>query len=337
MRYDESAEKSAEFLRLALPLMARQRAATHPVSYALWYEYVSGANAGLRDAVDACLKAQGSLDEESTLALYRKHIAEIDEELARQLSAGFQKVMTDVSLSATQAGDRASRFGDSLGRLSAGLKPANAGDGIKSILALTRDMQDSIVALKNQLDESRGEIEQLRKEVTRARTEACTDGLTGLMNRRGFEMTMATCLASHGGADAGPCLLMLDIDHFKKVNDSYGHVFGDKVLRAVAQILHDNVKGKDTAARYGGEEFIVLLPDTPLEGARQLAERIRGIVERCRIKRSADQGAVANIMVSVGVASFRRGEAVADFIARTDAALYASKSTGRNRVTVASN
>jgi diguanylate cyclase len=248
MRYDESAEKSAEFLRLALPLMARQRAATHPVSYALWYEYVSGANAGLRDAVDACLKAQGSLDEESTLALYRKHIAEIDEELARQLSAGFQKVMTDVSLSATQGpGDRASRFGDSLGRLSAGLKPANAGDGIKSILALTRDMQDSIVALKNQLDESRGEIEQLRKEVTRARTEACTDGLTGLMNRRGFEMTMATCLASHGGADAGPCLLMLDIDHFKKVNDSYGHVFGDKVLRAVAQILHDNVKGKDTA------------------------------------------------------------------------------------------
>ena len=337
MRYDDSAEKSAEFLRLALPLMARQRAATHPVSYALWYEYVSGANAGLRDAVDACLKAQGSLDEESTLALYRKHVAEIDEELARQLGAGFQKVMTDVSLSATQAGDRASRIGDSLGRLSAGLEAANAGEGIKSILALTRDMQDSIVALKNQLDESRGEIEQLRKEVTRARTEACTDGLTGLMNRRGFEMTMATCLASHGGADAGPCLLMLDIDHFKKVNDSYGHVFGDKVLRAVAQILHDNVKGKDTAARYGGEEFIVLLPDTPLEGARQLAERIRGIVERCRIKRSADQGAVANIMVSVGVASFRRGEAVADFIARTDAALYASKSTGRNRVTVASN
>lgn len=113
MRYDESAEKSAEFLRLALPLMARQRAATHPVSYALWYEYVSGANAGLRDAVDACLKTQGSLDEESTLALYRKHIAEIDE-LARQSSAGFQKVMTDVSLSATQAGYRASRFGDSL-------------------------------------------------------------------------------------------------------------------------------------------------------------------------------------------------------------------------------
>ncbi|MBI5108197.1 MAG: GGDEF domain-containing protein, partial [Rhodocyclales bacterium] len=131
--------------------------------------------------------------------------------------------------------------------------------------------------------------------------------------------------------------LMADIDHFKQVNDTYGHVFGDKVLRAVAQILQDNVKGKDTAARYGGEEFIVLLPDTPLEGARQLAERIRGIVERCRIKRSGDQGAVANIMVSLGAASLRGGERATDFIARADAALYTSKTSGRNRVTVAQN
>jgi len=337
MRYDDSAEKSAEFLRLALPLMARQRAATHPVSYALWYEYVSGANPALRDEVDACLKEQDSLDEKSTYALHQKHVSEFNEELARQLSTGFQKVMTDISLSAAQAGDEASQFGDALGRLSMALVPANAGEGVKSMLALTREMQRSIVSLKGRLDESRGEIERLRSEVTRARTEARTDGLTGLMNRRGFEMTIAACLAGKGDSVAGPCLLMVDIDHFKRVNDSFGHVFGDKVLRAVAQILQDNVKGKDTAARYGGEEFIVLLPDTPLDGAHHLAERIRGIVERCRIKRSTDQGAVANIMVSVGVANFRRGEAVADFIARADAALYTSKSTGRNRVTVASN
>ncbi len=335
MRYNDSAEASAEFLRLALPLMARQQAATHPVSYAVWYEYVSGANAALGADVDARIENNGSLDEKATHELYQKHVAEINDDVARQLSAGFQKVMADVSLSAAQAGDNAGRFGDALGKLGRDLVPANASEGVKSMLALTREMQDSIVTLKSRLDESRDEIEQLRGEIIRARTEARTDGLTGLMNRRGFEMTIAACLSDSISAASSPSLLMLDIDHFKRINDSFGHVFGDKVLRAVAQILRDNVKGKDTAARYGGEEFVVLLPDTPLEGARQLAERIRGIVERCRIKRSTDQGAVANIMVSLGVANLRPGEKAADFVARADAALYASKDAGRNRVTVA--
>lgn len=337
MRYNDSAEKSAEFLRLALPLMAKQRTATHPVSYAVWYEYVSGANAALRDAIDARITDIDSLDEKATYEIYQKHVAEINEEVARQLSAGFQKVMADMSLSAAQAGDKASQFGDALGKLSSTLAPANASEGVQAILALTREMQSSIVTLKGRLDESRSEIEQLRSEVVKARTEARTDGLTGLMNRRGFEMTIAACLADTSAAESEPSLLMVDIDHFKKVNDNYGHVFGDKVLRAVAQVLQDNVKGKDTAARYGGEEFVVLLPDTPLAGAQQLAERIRGIVERCRIKRTTDQGAVANIMVSLGVASFRAGEATAEFVARADAALYVSKTSGRNRVTVANS
>ncbi|MBI5900041.1 MAG: GGDEF domain-containing protein [Rhodocyclales bacterium] len=335
MRYQDSAEQSAEFLRLALPLMSRQRAGLHPISYAIWYEYVSGTNAALRAGVDERLRTDGSLDDAATHELYQKHVAEINEDVARQLAAGFQKVMADMSLSAAQAGDKASEFGNALGKLSADLAPAGADEGVTAVLTLTRDMQGSIVMLKSRLDESRNEIEQLRSEVVKARSEALADGLTGLVNRRGFEIAINACLGARGENDVGPSLLMADIDHFKQVNDTYGHVFGDKVLRAVAQILQDNVKGKDTAARYGGEEFVVLLPDTPLEGARQLAERIRGIVERCRIKRSSDQGAVANITVSLGAASFRAGERATDFIARADAALYTSKTSGRNRVTVA--
>ena len=128
---------------------------------------------------------------------------------------------------------------------------------------------------------------------------------------------------------------MADIDHFKQVNDTYGHVFGDKVIQAVATILKHNVKGKDTAARYGGEEFVVLLPDTPIEGAHQLAENIRSLVASARVRKSMEDWAPAGFSVSLGVANYRVGESVADFIARADAALYASKSAGRNRVTVA--
>lgn len=156
-----------------------------------------------------------------------------------------------------------------------------------------------------------------------------------MTNRRGFDLRIAACLADANISLGGPSLLMIDIDHFKQVNDTYGHVFGDKVIRAIGQILKNNVKGKDTSARYGGEEFVVLLPDTPTEGARLLAETIRTEVERVRIRRSSDDWTPANISVSLGVARFKAGESATDFVARADVALYASKNEGRNRVTVA--
>lgn len=337
MKYSDGAEQSAEYLRLALPLMAQQDAAMHPVSYAVWYEYVSGGNPALKAEIDERLKSGQVLDEASTHKLYQAHVADLDEELAQQISAGFQAVMTEVSASAEQAGDKAGRFSDAVGRWSkqASAPGAARGQATEAVLGLAREMQDSIVALKDRLDASSREIEQLRHEVIKARNEARTDGLTGLTNRRGFEGECAACLARAAPEDTGPCLLLADIDHFKRINDSYGHLFGDKVLKAIARILQDNVKGRDTAARYGGEEFVILLPDTPLDGARHLAETIRAVVERCRIKRTADNGAVTNITISIGIASYRPGEPMSDFISRADAALYAAKDGGRNRVSVA--
>jgi diguanylate cyclase len=127
---------------------------------------------------------------------------------------------------------------------------------------------------------------------------------------------------------------MCDIDHFKKINDNYGHLFGDKVIRAVAQVLTDNVKGRDTAARYGGEEFIVLLPNTPLEGARALAEKIRSTIEGGRIKKGGGEE-TAKVTISLGVSRYAPGESSASFIERADKALYVSKQSGRNQVSLA--
>ncbi len=337
MKYHDSVEKSAEYLRLALPLMARQAAAVHPVSYAIWYEYVAGSNPSLKAAIDQHLAKGEVLDEKATVELFQKHVAAMSEEVAQRLSEGFQKAMADMSTTAARAGDQAGQFGDALEKLRADRSASGPGadQGVDAILGLTRTMQGSIVTLKGRLDESRLEIEQLRQEVVKARDDALTDGLTGLTNRRGFDQAIAACLAESGPGESGPSLLMADIDHFKRVNDTYGHLFGDRVIQAVAQILKDNVKGKDTAARYGGEEFVVLLPDTRAEGALRLAEQIRAFVERCRIRRTTDNGAVDSIRISLGVASFKAGESAADFVARADAALYVSKNEGRNRVTLA--
>lgn len=334
MKYTDSLEKSTEYLKQAVQFMARQAAALHPVSYTVWYEYASGQNVSLNKDIDV-LTADGTvLDEKATHDLFRKHIAEIDEATAARVAEGFQKIMTNVSKSTSRAQSDAEEFGNVLGHWAGDAEAARV-SGLDGLLGHTRAMLGSIGTLKSQLDESKREIEQLRSEVKKVREEALSDGLTGLVNRKGFDLALAACIEHCGDSTEGPSLLITDIDYFKRVNDTYGHLLGDKVIRAIAIILSDNTKGKDVASRFGGEEFVVLLPDTPLDGARQLAEKIRGTVQKLSIKRADKNEAITNITVSLGVASYRKGESISEFIDRADNALYKSKNNGRNRVSVA--
>lgn len=335
VRYEDSVEKSAEYLRLAIAKMSVQAAALHPVSYAVWYDYVSGRNASLIAEVNSLVTRDGRLDEATTIAMYCKHVADIDPAVAERVGSGLQKVMSDISDSAAEASLKADRFGDVLEKWSGETTAASTAQAdVAALIEHTRQMQGAIGTLKLRLNESHREIAQLRQEVNSARQEALADGLTGLCNRRAFDQAFARVLSTVN--DGSTTLLIADIDHFKRVNDTYGHVFGDKVICAVADILKQNTKGKDTAARFGGEEFAILLPDTPIAGGRQLAETIRSNVERLRIRRVDKHEPVSNITVSLGVAAAHEGETPVELIARADKALYASKSNGRNRVTVAS-
>jgi diguanylate cyclase len=337
MRYRDSVERSAEYVRLALPLMARQQAAMHPISFTVWYEHVAGMNAALSAELEQALDGATALSEESTYALYRRYVAGLDEQSAQEVTAGFQRVLAEISESAAQAGSQASRFGNALEGwseiLAAAPNPA-FDDSAADILADTRQMQSAIVTLNERLEKSQDEIDRLHEEIVRAREDALSDGLTGLANRRRFDLALSACVADASALTSGPSLLLADIDHFKKINDCYGHLFGDKVIRAVAQILKDNVKGKDVAARFGGEEFVVLLPDTPIEGAHAVAEKIRRTIAACKILRGQEDFG-QSISISIGVAHYRGGESPTDFLGRADHALYNSKSQGRNRVTVA--
>lgn len=337
MKYKESIAQSAEYLRLVLPLMSKQAAAFHPLSYAIWYEYVAGINLPLKAAVDALTQNGKVLDETSVSNIFRDHIAALDTGTAQRVTAQFQTVLADMSQSATYAGEQANQFGSALEEWTEGLGASASRGAIKGIDKLlndTRQMQGAISSLHQQLDDSKKKIEKLSEEVERAREDALTDGLTGLINRKGFDLALNACLSSKL-QQHGPSLLIADIDHFKRINDSYGHLFGDKVIRTVAQVLKDNVKGCDTAARYGGEEFVILLPDTPVEGARILAEKIRSTIEKGKIRRLGSDQEIASVTVSFGVSSYCVGESANDFIARVDSALYASKNLGRNLVTTA--
>jgi diguanylate cyclase (GGDEF)-like protein len=159
--------------------------------------------------------------------------------------------------------------------------------------------------------------------------EAHTDMLTGLPNRRRFDEEFSRAFGSTVRRASQLSLAMIDIDHFKAYNDTFGHQAGDDVLHTIARAIGDSVaRSGDFAARYGGEEFVVILEDTSLAGAVSVAERIRSAVLACGIRAPED----GLLSISIGVASRRVGEIPEELIGQADAALYEAKDGGRNRV-----
>jgi diguanylate cyclase (GGDEF)-like protein len=162
--------------------------------------------------------------------------------------------------------------------------------------------------------------------------QAVTDELTGLSNHRGFHQLIEKEATRAERFDHLLSLIMLDIDDFKQINDAYGHLQGDKVLRMVGRVLQLESRGVDEPARYGGEEFVVALPETGLEGALDLAERVRSRIASEQVPRVGGGGTIS-VTASVGVASIRGSvEGAEALIAAADAALYEAKRAGKNRV-----
>lgn len=168
----------------------------------------------------------------------------------------------------------------------------------------------------------------------RLKRRADRDGLTGLFNRRSFDARLDLELKRHMRHKAGFVLLMADLDHFKKVNDTHGHLAGDAVLRHAAQTLEGGIRTTDFLARFGGEEFVVILPHTGQAQAWMLAERLRRRVSGGNLRYA---GRAIPVTVSIGLAGFTPGQAAtpASLLAMADQALYAAKNAGRNRVSVA--
>lgn len=333
MHYDEGIERSTELLRRALPLMSRQAAGLHPISYAVWYDYVAQTNPALHAAVDALIAREGQLDESSTRELFRQHVADMDAETAQRMTDGFAQVLAGMAQTARAADDQTASFGQSLGRLSAeleaGAEPEPA--ALAEVLAGTQQMQQAMGQLRSRLNDSQREIERLREEVRRARHDATVDALTGLANRRAFDQQLAACLVAPHDA-VGPCLLVGDIDHFKSINDTWGHGFGDHVLRAVAEVLRTLAPGDCLVARVGGEEFALLLPAALLSDAQALAEKIRQRIGAARIRRQGSDETVARVTLSLGVVLHQPSETAHALVERADRALYAAKAAGRDRV-----
>jgi diguanylate cyclase (GGDEF)-like protein len=172
------------------------------------------------------------------------------------------------------------------------------------------------------------ETSQQRRQFER---DAIVDGLTGLHNRRWLDSTLPRLVQRFLRSGAPLSLQLLDIDFFKKVNDTYGHAAGDHVLRTVARIVVAALRPTDLAARFGGEEFVILLPDTDLDGACVAAERLRSAVAATAIE-IPDGRTIGPVTISLGVAELTATDDAAAILWRADEALYRAKEGGRNAV-----
>lgn len=307
-----------------------------PPFYELWFRYFEGDPEIVR-AID---NYQGVFDDITCHKFYKRYLsASARDDAVRKVSDQVQQAIVELAGMLGTVQSATTEYGETLGSVTNQIEKAESiedlGTVVTSILQDTKKMVEKNQELEVQLTSSSETVSELRKNLDNVKREAMTDGLTGIANRKAFDKAISDQIEDATTNGTPLCLLMIDIDFFKKFNDTYGHQIGDQVLRLVARALVDNVKGRDMAARYGGEEFAILLPETPASAGVKVADMLRKAVESKEVINKTNNENLGRITLSIGVSEYHKDEGISAFIERADAALYQSKKSGRNRVTSA--
>jgi len=334
--YKETKEEAVHIARAALPLASKYDLPVNPINYALLYEYVIGKNKELKSALNELFNTQSPIQSEQLIEQYKTFLLDTDEEELNNVRLALANLMASTQNSLSKADEESQSYSKNLDAAAAELQSGDDVSGtaktVTQLIDNTAQMQASSKSLQDELTKTNNDLAKLRTEFKRVRQESMIDPLTGIQNRRAFDQALLECCEQTTSSGEPLCLLLIDIDHFKNVNDTYGHVVGDAVLKNVSKAISDAVRGGDLLARYGGEEFVVVLPNTPMAGAERVADNICNIVRNKSMDEKLVGKNVGRVTVSVGVALFHVSESQQEFVSRSDKALYRAKESGRNRV-----
>ncbi|CCK81962.1 GGDEF domain-containing protein [Desulfobacula toluolica] len=338
MNYMEEKTKAGEYLRLALNYITKHNLPATPVNYAVWYEYVSGKNIKLKKAIDHSLKNAGPINNVKVEGLYQKYVVDGDRIVISNLLTKISLMLKDISNHVSETKEDLAENGKSLNELAVKINDAKNFNEIRCIvdqmLAETKGLLQSGKRLQTRMRISSEDLKQLQQELEKSQQEAQTDALTGLINRRGLEKKLEIERIRAKQNDLPFSIIMVDIDYFKRVNDTFGHLVGDSLLRGIAQILKTHLRQNDIAARYGGEEFLIILPETGIKGATTVAKKIQKTLATKEWKLRKSGETMGKITVSMGISLYRMNEPEASLIKRADDALFIAKNKGRDQIVI---
>jgi diguanylate cyclase len=336
MDYSRDDGRAQEIARLVLPVMTRLKIPMTPINYALWYEYHLGRCEELVQALDRIESGAETYDPDKARTMFLRYVAMPGVQTLERVEAEVRRLLADIVQIVVDAGLDITTYSVVLSSCSKRLESADdlrdIRKVVRTILDDTRAMSASNRAIAGTLKEHAEEIDQLRAELDKVRQESVKDPLTGLANRRAFDTRLAESLEDTLQQLKTICLMMIDIDHFKEINDRHGHQIGDKILQFVASVLRKNFKGKDLVARFGGDEFAVIIENAPRAGVMRVAETIRQHVEASHLKRTDTGEPLGTVTVSVGYDCVRPDDTPERVLERADKALYEAKQQGRNKV-----
>ena len=338
MLVNDSFVKAQKFAEQAIIKMSDNGVPSTPSNYAIWYDYVSDKNPDLKLAIDEIIQEGKDFTLAVCNQLYQQFYLSDEQQSEHIQLAGdkVQETLKQVIQQINDAGSDNASYGEKITNLANDITVDNSADSLKNfvqeIVRETAAITEKNKTLQNQLEQSSNEITSLHQNLEKVRTESLTDALTQIGNRKLFDINLVKEINVSEEENTDLCLLLMDIDHFKKFNDTYGHRVGDEVLKVVARKLKSAVKGQDTPARYGGEEFTCILPNTSLHDAASLADQIREKIAKQVLKNKKTGKEFGRITLSIGVAKYAKGEPLENFVQRADEALYRAKDQGRNRV-----
>lgn len=318
----------------AVALMSKLKIPQTPANYAIWFNYCQGTSPGLKRAIDTLFESESQFDASISAALVSSFgngetAVDVSSDVTKRLGSLMQDAEGFLQIAIADNRKQMLTMGTVASEAVAGADPGELIDGL--VAELSRSVSRASKLEKNFV-QATAELSQIRVSLDHAEKRARTDVLTGLPNRLAFEEFFRNAQATALETGRPLSVLMIDVDHFKRFNDDFGHGVGDQVLRLIAKVLRDRVRDQDLPARYGGEELIAVFPNSDLQACVVVAESIRSLIADRKITRRSSGEVLPGISVSIGVAQLKDGESMTDLVERCDKALYKAKGAGRNRV-----
>ena len=252
----------------------------------------------------------------------------------RDVAEKFDETLKEVINNIDSYQDRLDSHADKLEQTKEKATLENINEAVMEILDELKQLRAENAKLKSELKAYHSEVVSLKEELSVAKKEATIDFLTGLVNRRRLERALEDAIKDRKKRGYPSSLIFVDVDNFKQINDKYGHINGDLVLKELASIFRFYLRANTVIGRLGGEEFAILLPGTEIDDAVKVAERLRKIIENREIKINHDESKKIKITASFGVTEIKPDDTIEIVLNRADEAMYEAKKSGKNQVKV---